>query len=148
QKVIVVGEADVTAYRLEDGAQAWSTKLDEGVRVSGRGIVAENSFFLPLNNGELKTIDLSTGKVLSQTYVASGQPPLGNLSMHHGKLVSLSPTGLTGFGQRDAVLAEISQRLENDANDPQALLRSSEIQLLDRKYDDAIAVLRRLDFNR
>ena len=89
-----------------------------------------------------------TGEILSQTYVGSKQPPLGNLAMHHGKLISLGPAGLTVFGQRDAVLEEIERRLAADPNDAWGLLRSSEIHLLNRNYSDAIPLLRRIPLDR
>ncbi len=144
QKVLIVGDTSVTAFNLSDGLTAWSAPLDDGIRPSGRGVVVDDRFYLPLNNGELRSLELATGKRLSQTFVASNQPSLGNLAMHHGKLVSLSPTGLTVYRQRDALLAEIQQRLKADPDDPTALLRSSEIQLLNRDYSDALSLLRRI----
>lgn len=148
QKVVIVGETEVTAYQLTDGEIAWTLRIDDGVRVSGRGVVAERHLYLPLSHGELRTIDVGTGKVLSQTYVASGQPPLGNLAMHRGKLVSLSPNGLTAFGQRAAVLTEIRQRLAKDPHDAQALLSSSELELLNRNHQEAMTLLRQISIER
>ena len=144
QKVLIVGESDVTAFSLTDGTTVWSAPFDEGTRPSGRGVVVEDRLYLPLSNGELRTIDLATGKRLSQTFVAPQQPSLGNLAMHRGKLVSFSPAGLTVFGQRDALLAEIQQRLKSNPDDPWALLRSSEIRLLNHEYSEALPILRRI----
>ena len=148
QKVVIVGETNVTAYQLADGQTAWTTTFDDGIRPSGRGIVVDDRLYLPLSSGELQGIGLANGKILSQTYVGSRQPPLGNLAMHHGKLVSLSPTGLTAFGQRDAVLAEIQRRLAIDPDDAWALLRSSEIRLLNHQYADAMPLLRRISLDK
>ncbi len=148
QQVLIVGEANITAYHLSDGRVLWTSKFDDGVRPSGRGVVVGNHYYVPLSNGELRAIGLATGEILSQTYVGSKQPSLGNLAMHHGKLISLNSTGLTVFGQREAVLAEIQQRLATDPDDPWALLRSSEIQLLNRKYAEAIPLLRRISLDR
>ena len=148
QKVLIVGETNVTALNLSDGLTVWSAPLDEGIRPSGRGVVVDDRFYLPLSNGELRSIELATGKRLSQTFVASRQPSLGNLAMHHGKLVSLGPAGLTVYRQRDALLAEIQKRLTADPDDATALLRSSEIQLLNHEYSDALSLLRRIATDR
>ena len=148
QKVLIVGETNVTALNLSDGLTVWSAPLDEGIRPSGRGVVVDDRFYLPLSNGEVRSIELATGKRLSQTFVASRQPSLGNLAMHHGKLVSLGPAGLTVYRQRDALLAEIQKRLTADPDDATALLRSSEIQLLNHEYSDALSLLRRIATDR
>lgn len=144
QIVLIVGEDGVTAFQLSDGQTLWTTKLEEGIRPSGRGVVVDRHFYLPLSNGELQAIGLAMGEILSQTYVGTAQPSLGNLAMHRGKLVSLNPTGLTVFGQRDAVIAEIDQRLAKNPEDAWALLRSSEIQLLNHNYSEAMSLLRRI----
>jgi outer membrane protein assembly factor BamB len=144
EKVVVVAENNLTAYHLADGKVAWTAAFDEGVLPSGRGVAVDERFYLPLNNGELRAVSLATGKLISQTYVASQQPPLGNLAMHRGKLVSLGPAGLTVFGQRDALLTEIQERLAADPRDAWALLRSSEIQILNHRYADALPLLRQI----
>ena len=148
QKVLIVGETDVTAFNLSDGEMVWSAPFDDGIRPSGRGVVVDDHLYLPLSNGELRSIELATGKRLSQTFVASQQQSLGNLAMHHGKLVSLSPAGLTVYGQRDALLTEIQQRLTANPEDAGALLRSSEIHLLNHEYSDALPLLRRIATDR
>lgn len=145
QKVVVVAETGVTAYNLSDGQFLWNAPLDEGVLPAGRGVAVEDRFYLPLSNGELRTLNLTTGELASRTFVASQQPPLGNLAMHRGKLVSLSPAGLTVFGQREALLQSIHEKLATDPNDAWALLRSSEIHLLNHQYSDAISLLRKID---
>lgn len=148
QKVVIVGETGVTAFNLTDGQTAWTANFEEGVRPSGRGVAVGDRIYIPLSNGELQAIGLVNGKVLSQTYVGAKQPALGNLAMNHGKLVSLAPTGLTAYGQRDALLAEIDRRLSVDSKDAWALLRSSEIRLLNHQYAEALPLLRRIALDR
>ena len=145
QKVVVVGETTVTAYNLSDGQILWTAPFDEGVLPAGRGVAVEDRIYLPLSNGELRTLNLTNGQLISRTFVASQQPPLGNLAMHRGKLVSLSPAGLTVFGQRDALLQSIQEKLANDPSDAWALLRSSEIHLLNHQYSDALSFLKKID---
>ena len=146
--VLIVGETGVTAYQLADGQSAWFAPFDDGLRPSGRGVMVDNRFYVPLSNGELRSIELQSGKMLSQTFVGLDQSALGNLAMHRGKLVSLSPTGLTVFGQRDALLAEIRQRLSENPTDAWGLLRSSEIHLLNHQYSEALPLLRQIAVDR
>ncbi len=148
KKVVIVGETGVTAFQLDTGKTAWTAPFDEGVRPSGRGVAVDDRYYLPLANGELRSIELATGKLLSQTFVASQQPSLGNLAMHRGKLVSLSPSGLTAFGQRDALLAEIRQRIAVNPDDAWGLMRSGEILLLNHQYAEALPLLRRIAIDR
>ena len=142
--VLIVGETSVTAYRVDNGKVAWTLPIDEGVRPSGRGVAVQDVYYLPLSSGALQSIDLTTGKLVAQSFVGSQQPALGNLVMHHGKLLSLSPHGLSAYSQRDAVLAEINQKLQRDQEDAWALLRSSEIQLLNHHYSEALPLLRKI----
>jgi len=143
QKVVLVGASEVAALDLPTGKTLWTASLDEA-HPSGRGLAVQQHFYLPLSTGELRILDLNTGKTVSQTDVPANQPPLGNLAMHQGKLVSLSPQGLTGFGQRDAVHAEIARRKQSNPEDPWALLREAEILLLTRDASAALERLRRI----
>ena len=148
QLAIVVGESDVSALKLSDGNVAWKSEFRNGIRPSGRCVVVEDRIYLPLNSGELRVIQLKTGTVASKTYVASAEPALGNIAMHRGQLVSLGLSGMTAFGQRDAIFEEIQQRLAANPEDAQALLRSSEIQLMNRDYAAALPLLRKVAVDR
>ena len=145
--VVIVGESNVTALKLASGETAWVANIDASLRPSGRAVVVEDRLYLPLSSGELRVLKLGSGEIASQSYVGIHEPALGNLAMHRGKLVSLGITGMTGFGQKDAINEEIARRLANNPNDAWALLRSSEIQILNRKQIDAIPLLRRIDVN-
>ncbi len=141
-RVILVGRSEIGAFALATGKAIWTSPLGDDARPSGRGLAVEDLFYLPLSTGELRTIDLKHGKTVSQTYVPARHPPLGNLAMHRGKLVALGPHGLVGFGQREAVLAEIARRKAINPADPWALLRESEIHLLNRAHAAALPLLR------
>lgn len=142
-KAIVANQNGLMAYRLSDGTVVWNERFDEGTRVAGRGIATESRYYVPLTSGELRSVSLLTGKTESQSYVGSREPALGNLVMHRGKLISLSPNGLAVFGQREAVAEEIRSRLAQDSNDAWALFRSGEIELLNRNYEEGASLLRR-----
>ena len=141
-RVILVGRSEIGAFALATGKPIWTSSLGDEARPSGRGLAVGDLFYVPLSTGELRTIDLKNGKTASQTYAPAKHPPLGNLAMHKGKLVALGPHGLVGFGQREAVLAEIARRKAINPTDPWALLRESEIQLLNRAHAAALPLLR------
>lgn len=140
-RVVLVGQTEVGAFNLTTGKADWTSPLGDDIYPSGRGQAVEDLYYLPLSNGELRVLDLKSGKKTSHGYLPSNHAPLGNLAMHHGKLVALGTQGLVGFGQRDAVIAEIQRRKGNDPNDAWALLRDAEIHLLNREYALALPLL-------
>ena len=141
-RVILVGRTEIGALALATGKPLWTAPLKDTAAPSGRGLAVNDHFYLPLSTGELRTIDLKTGQTVSQTYVPAKHPPLGNLVMHRGKLVSLGPFGAVGFGQREALLAEIQRRKAIQPADSWALLRESEVYLLNRDHAAALPLLR------
>ncbi len=143
-RLILVGRHEIGALALATGKPLWTVPLGDEARPSGRGLAVDDQFYIPLSTGELRTIDLQTGKTASQTYVPSKHPTLGNLAMHRGKLVSVGPFGAVGFGQREALLAEIQRRKAINPTDPWALLRESEVHLLNRHHAAALPLLRSL----
>lgn len=140
-RAVLVGRNEVGAFHASTGKAIWTASLGDA-RPSGRGQAVDDQYYLPLSNGELRVIDLKTGKKVSRGYVPPAHAPLGNLAMHHGKLVSLSPHGMVGFGQRDAVMAEIQRRKQQDPHDAWALLRDAEIHLLNREHATALPLLK------
>ena len=138
-KVVLVGTSQVGAFHLTTGKSAWSKSLES--HPSGRGQAVDDQYYLPLSNGELQILDLKDGTMAAHGFVPRSHPPLGNLAMHRGKLVALGPQGPVGFGQRDAVLAEIQRRKLQDPHDPWALLREAEVHLLNRDYVSALPLL-------
>ena len=143
-RVVLVGRHEIGALALATGKPLWTVPLGDEARPSGRGLAVDDQFYIPLSTGELRTIDLKTGKTTSQTYVPSKHPALGNLAMHRGKLVSVGPFGAVGFGQREALLAEIQRRKAINPTDSWALLRESEVHLLNRNHAAALPLLRSL----
>lgn len=140
-KVLVVGRESLMALDAATGTPAWgpiTTPI-----ASGRGIVAGGRYVLPLTN-ELWSVDLKDGKQIEKTYLPSRMAPLGNLGMHRGMLLSLGPSGLTAFEQRDAIQKEIAARKAVDPLDPWALIHESELTLLAREQAAALALLRKV----
>jgi|GEM_PF-572190 len=142
-RAVIVGTNSISAMSLKNGAIAWNRSIPtpDG-HPSGFGVAVGNRYHLPLSSGQLWTVDLTNGKVASKSYLADGPNRLGNLAMHRGMLLSLSPAGLTSFEQREAIVAEIRRRKERNPRDPWALLREADIHLLNREYEPALALLK------
>jgi outer membrane protein assembly factor BamB len=139
-RVVLVSRSDIAAFNLSTGKQLWTLPLGEA-HPSGRGQAVGDQYYLPLSDGELRIVDLKSGKEVSRSYVPMTHPPLGNLAMHRGKLVALGPQGLVGFGQRDAVTAEIQRRKLQNPDDAWAMLREAEVYLLNRDHAAALPLL-------
>ncbi|MBM4076256.1 MAG: hypothetical protein FJ267_11525, partial [Planctomycetes bacterium] len=142
--VVMVGKTETRAFELQTGKSRWSVSHGQGAVPSGRGLFVGDHFYLPLNNGELQILEVSSGRRISQSFVSNGTPLLGNLAMHRGRLVSISPQCIMGFGQRDVVVEEIATRLTQNPEDAKSLLEQAEIAILDRKYDSALGYLKSL----
>ncbi len=141
-QAFVVGLRSVIAYSIADGKKLWTHDIGDDALPSGRAALTSTQLFLPLNSGELRVIDIADGKTALRTFVPAGEPPLGNLLLHEGRMASLSPRGLTGFRQQDALREEIRRRKGANPHDPIALLNEAEIYLLNREAEQAIVLLK------
>lgn len=146
QRALFVGRGNVIALNLENGTNVWSTSLSAAnSHPSGRGIIVDGRFYLPLQSGALWAFDLDDGEIVAKSYLSADSRPLGNLLMYRGMLLSLGPLGLTSFEQREAVVAQIRERKQNNPRDAWGLLREADIQLLNRDHAAALDLLRQID---
>lgn len=144
-RVIVVGSESISALSLEKGITLWKTPIAKtDGRPSGRGVVVDGHYYLPLQSGQLWTISLKTGKVKGKIKVPEGQQSLGNLAMYRGKLLSLTPRRITAYEQRAVVESQIKERKAKDELDSWALLREADIHLLHLDFKHALTTLRRI----
>ena len=142
-KVVLVGKHKVTALKLKDGTAAWSRDIDKSAGLpSGMGVAADDRFHLPLQSGQLWTLEMKTGRVVGKLYLPRKSRPLGNLTMYRGQVLSLTPMGLTSFEQRATLLAKIAKRKQDAPGDAWASLKESEIALLKRDHTTALKLLR------
>ncbi|MFN7804812.1 MAG: PQQ-binding-like beta-propeller repeat protein [Planctomycetaceae bacterium] len=140
--VVVVGREMTVAYRLTDGEQVWTASH---ALPSGRGVASENRYHLPLAGGEIVTLDLAKGAIVSQTYLPdSATGGVGNLVLADGLLVSVDPFAITAYEDRETITGEIARRKATNPEDPLALLREAEMALLQRSHEPAVELLRRI----
>jgi outer membrane protein assembly factor BamB len=147
ERVVLVGKSSIAAYALNDGKNLWNPMISipsSDGPPSGIGIAADEQYHLPLQSGQLWTVDLQNGKILTKSFLPDGKLPLGNLSLYRGTLLSLTPLGMTSFEQRETVTAEIARKKAADPADAWALLREADIHILHRDYPQALSLLRKI----
>ncbi len=145
EKVVLVGRRAVRALRLADGNPAWdgrAIELPENNTPSGRGFLAGDRYFLPLNSAEVVGIDLKKGKIVQVAKSRKGDIP-GNLICHQGKVISQALESVDAYYQLDAVQAEAQRRLVANPNDAEALSLHGETLLNAGKRAEAVASFRR-----
>jgi outer membrane protein assembly factor BamB len=137
-QVLMVGKTGCRALALKDGKQLWA--LEVGAP-SGRGIATSDTYYLPLQKGEICAIDLARGKVKAHIKSPTGEA-LGNLIFHDGHLLSQTATSIAAYPQLDVMLGEIQRALARNPRDPTALTERGDLRLASGKVPEAVADLR------
>ena len=147
-QVVIVAKKKLYHYSLETGSLLKTSeffKADlETALPSGFGFFKDGSYYLPTNQRMLLEIDLNTTKVVNRFFQHEEDVSLGNLLLYQGQLLSLSPTGLVCYEQKDRIENEIRERKLKDPNDAWALTREADIHLIRRNYDAALKLLKPL----
>ncbi|HUQ68413.1 MAG TPA: PQQ-binding-like beta-propeller repeat protein, partial [Planctomycetaceae bacterium] len=142
-RVVVVGKSQVTALALADGSELWETKGPPDARPTGRAAVLGPQIAVPYSDHQVWLLDLADGQITSRLRTPVDQPPLENLVKVRDRLVSLGAHGCRMFSERSRSLAEIAERQARSPNDPVAVLQQGELLLLDQKWNEAVALLKR-----
>ncbi|GAB4152573.1 MAG: hypothetical protein Tsb009_28580 [Planctomycetaceae bacterium] len=145
ERVVLVGTTKITAFSLTDGKKIWDLAIPPSAGTpSGMGVASGEHYHLPLSQGQLWSIDLTSGKLLSKLYLPDSERSLGNLTMYQGMLLSMTPLGITSFEQRTAIVEKIKERKAKFPGDAWALLKEVEMDLLKRDYPASLARLRQI----
>lgn len=137
--VLVVGRHRVRGLNLADGSPTWTPwTYPPGARPSGHGCLSNESFLLPMTNGEIAVIDMASGEAVARTR-SLNDTPLGNLVGLDNRIVSQSPTEL-------AVFASLEERQEQllaspKPDDPRWQVHRAEVALYRGEYDVALPTL-------
>lgn len=97
--VLIVGNTSCRALKLADGTEAWSA--DTGLP-SGRGIAADNRYYLPLKSAskskepEIAVLDIDSGKIVEHVKSPKKEVP-GNLLFFEDKLLSQTATQIAAY---------------------------------------------------
>ncbi|MGE3314021.1 MAG: PQQ-binding-like beta-propeller repeat protein [Planctomycetaceae bacterium] len=139
-RAILVGRSQVEAVSLADKSLAWRKPVHIP-RPNGRGIRHGNMYVVPLETGEIASIDLESGTLHARTKIPGGS--VGNLISVRETIVSQTEELLVGFQSLEASSAQITRKLELNPDDAEALSRRGEIRLHLGQLDQALDDLRR-----
>jgi len=123
--VIVVGRHAVDVLAVADGTSRLAAPVSLGSAApSGRGIVAGDHVFLPLDTPEVIDIDLVAGEVVGRSPARGGSVP-GNLVAYRGEVISQGVDSIDVFHQSDA----LADRLQTADGRGRAALWGAELAL-------------------
>ena len=143
--VMLVGRRSVRGLRLADGSAAWPkpvVELPGGASVSGTGFFNGQWYFVPLDSGEVASIDPVSGRIVYQHKSRRGFVP-GNLVCHGGRILSQRAESVDAFYQLEALRGEVDRRLAAQPDDPEALAQRGEILWDEGKLSEAVTCFRR-----
>ncbi len=104
-KILLAGNNQIEAIKMSDGSPAWP-KSRPVSGLTGRGIVVKNTYFQPVEGGEILSIRISDGLILARTRVATDSL-IGNLAAAHGMIVSQNETELVAFQSVESIWNQI-----------------------------------------
>jgi outer membrane protein assembly factor BamB len=135
--IVVVGKAQIVGINLKDGRRAWDD-IDIDLP-SGRGVLDKTYYYQPTASGKLLVIDVATGEI-KQSFATSS--PLGNLATYQDDIISISDECVAAYPRIDRLEKKIAEALARNPRDPWALARRGELLMHERKWSEALTVLR------
>lgn len=125
--VVIVGRSSVEALRLSDGRPVWAEPISISLP-AGRGYQNGTLYHLPLASGELATIDLRRGRMITRSRLPAGVKP-GNLVAADGTVVMQSSTTVQGFRPTAELERSLVAALAQHPDDPASLATRGELRL-------------------
>ena len=153
--VLIVGNRVCRGLSLQTGEEQWQTRLG---LPCGRGLCIGERYLVPLQEGRVATLELSSGHEIGFTLsgirgnshfengesVPTAGSPLpsatgaetsrdswrpGNLVACQGMILSAGTRGVTAFPQAGSLLGHVQQKLEQAPDSPKELLLAAELKL-------------------
>lgn len=143
QKVLLVGNENISALRLQDGEPCWdhkSLQLTELGIPTGSGFFSDGNYYLPLSNASVVGIDLARGKIVSRAQSREDQQ-LGNLICFGGSVISQTGRYVDCFDQVEVLRRRSQAQLVQNPRDAEALCTLGEIAYNEGKIPQAIELL-------
>lgn len=145
-QILLVGTNGATAISLKTGKTLWNTLFGSAAGApAGQAVIADQQMHIPLQRGQIWTLDLKTGKVLKKLFNENQDQQLGNLIIQNGQFLSLSATDLISFEQKQTFENQIARIKQENPQDPEALLKESQMLMMSHSFPEALARLRRID---
>ena len=141
-----MGTNSVTAVSLKTGKTEWNTSFQASAGApSGQAVIADQRLHIPLQSGQIWTLDVKSGKVINKLFNETHEQPLGNLIIQNGQFLSLSATGLVSYEQKQTFEAKIADIKQQKTQAPLALLKESEMLMMSHSYPEALSKLQQID---
>jgi outer membrane protein assembly factor BamB len=136
-RIVLVGKSQITLLQLADGKPAAGPLAIDAPH--GRGLLDGAYYYQPTATGKLLVVDIAKGEVSRSFHTSQ---PLGNLVAYHDDILSLSDDCLAAYPRIDRLEKKIAESLARNAKDPWALARRGELFMHQRKWEEALVVLR------
>ncbi len=147
--ILLVGMNGITAISVTTGKTVWNTAFGTSAGPpSGQAVIADQRLHIPLQSGQVWTLDVNSGKVSNKLFSTSSNQPLGNLLIHNGQFLSLSPKGLVSYEQKQTYEAQIKQLKQQNSQSPLALFNESKLLMMSHRYQEALVKLQQLESNK
>ncbi len=145
-RILLVGLNGVTAISLTTGKTIWNTAFEISAGCpSGQAVIADQRLHVPLQSGQIWTLDIESGKVINRLFRENHGQPLGNLIIHDGQFLSLSATGLVSFEQKQTFEAQIERLKQQNSQNDLALLQESKLLMMSRHYQETLTKLQQIN---
>jgi len=145
-RILLVGLNGVAAISLTTGKTIWNTAFEISAgSPSGQAVIADQHLHIPLQSGQIWTLDVNSGKVINKLFRENHDQPLGNLLIHDGQFLSLSATGLISFEQKQTFEAQIERIKQQNSKSPLALLQESKLLMMSHHYQESLTKLQQID---
>ena len=139
-RTVVTWPSSIVILKPDGSTQAEIGFDSEDGLPSGRGVVASNSFWLPLQKNVLLRFDLEQARLAERIEVAAGYPALGNLAFYQGLLISHAPEGITAWELEETLGTRLAAiRSSGDAG--KADILEAQLALSHKQYSAAIGIL-------
>lgn len=146
-RILLVGLNGVTAISLVTGKTDWNTGFGTSAGPpSGQAVIADQRLHIPLQSGQVWTLDVKSGKVINKLFNENQSQPLGNLIIQNGQFLSLSAAGLVSYEQKQTFEAQIAKIKQHNAQDPQALQKEANMLMMSHAYAEALAKLQHIEY--
>lgn len=142
-KAVLVGRRGLRAVNLSDGSAAWPGPVEfSSTTPSGTGFLSGGCYYVPLASGEVKAVDVASGKTVHTYQSRRGVVP-GNLVCAAGRVLSQRGSGVEMFFQLDSLRKQVEERLATKSDDAEAVAQRGEVLWDEGKLAEAIGSFRR-----
>lgn len=142
-EMIVTAPGSVIILKPDGNVRAEIEFSLEDGQPSGRGVLANHSFWLPLQKRVLLRFDLEKATLAERIEIPAGYSPLGNLAFYKGLLISHAPGGITAWELEETLNSSLAAiRSSGDAVEAgRADIVEAQLALLREDYSTAIDLL-------